>query len=126
FRTIDGLGRFYLVSGFYGGFWGFAWPLFTITTVKIVRMDLFQYSLAQMIAVGSTIAFQPLVGRLVDNHRKGGVFWGRMGLVIYPLAYMLMSAPWHLYVLNVVSLLTNRILNNARIAYFVATTPSGD
>src|SRR2546426_1373556 len=126
FRTIDGLGRFYLVSGFYGVFWGFAWPLFTITTVKIVRMDLFQYSLAQMIAVGSTIAFQPLVGRLVDNHRKGGVFWGRMGLVIYPLAYMLMSAPWHLYVLNVVSGLTNSLLNIAFIAYLYDISPAGE
>src|SRR5438132_13179321 len=85
-----------------------------------------QSALAQMSAVRSTIAFQPLGGRLVDNHRKGGVFWGRMGLVIYPLAYMLMSAPWHLYVLNVISGLTNSLLNIASIAYLYDISPAGE
>src|SRR5438132_13511760 len=85
-----------------------------------------QSALAQMSAVRSTIAFQPLGGRLVDNHRKGRVFWGRMGLVIYPLAYMLMSASLHLYVLNVVSGLTNSLLNIAFIAYLYDISPAGE
>jgi MFS family permease len=130
-RTLPDTGsghlkRYYAVSGFYGVFWGFAWPLFTITTVKIVKMDLFQYSLSQVIAVASTIAFQPLVGRLVDRHRKGGVFWGRMGLVVYPLAYMVLSAPWHLYALNAFSGITNALLNVAFVAYLYDISPVGE
>jgi len=119
------LRMYYAVSGVYGLFWGFAWPLFTITTVKIVKMDLFQYSLAQVIAVASTIAFQSLVGKIVDRNRRRGVFWGRMGLIVYPLAYMFMSAPWQLYALNVFSGFTNALLNVAFVAYLYDISPAG-
>ncbi len=117
---------YYLVSGVYGVFWGFGWPLFTITIVKIVRVSLFQYSLAQMIGVGATIAFQPFIGRLVDNNRRAGVFWGRMGLVIYPLAYMIMSAPWQYYLLSAFSGITNSLLNIAFVAYLYDISPAGE
>src|SRR6266700_980318 len=119
------LRKYYIVTGFYGVFWGFAWPLFTITTVKIAKMTLFEYSLAQVIAVASTIAFQPLVGRLVDKDRRRGVFWGRMGLVVYPLAYMFVSAAWHLYALNLFSGITNALLNVAFVAYLYDISPAG-
>ena len=120
-----GLRKYYLVSGFYGLFWGFAWPLFTITLVKIVKMDLFEYSLSQMILVGATAAFQPLMGRLVDRDRRKGVFWGRMGLVIYPIAYMFFSAAWQVYIVNVISGITSALLNVAFVAYLYDISPSG-
>jgi MFS family permease len=129
-NTISGVGnanlrKYYAVSGVYGLFWGFAWPLFTITLVKIVKMDLFQFSLSQVIGVGATIAFQPLVGRFVDRDRKRGVFWGRMGLVAYPLCYMLFSAPWQVYLVNVFSGITNALLNIAFVAYLYDISPAG-
>jgi MFS family permease len=119
------LRKYYVVTGFYGVFWGFAWPLFTITTVKIVKMSLFEYSFSQVIAVASTVAFQPLIGRLVDRDRRRGVFWGRMGLVAYPLAYMVVSAPWHLYLVNIFSGVTNALLNVAFVAYLYDISPAG-
>jgi MFS family permease len=119
------LRKYYAVSGFYGLFWGFAWPLFTITTVKIANIDLFEYSVAQVIAVASTIAFQPIVGRFVDRDRKKGVFWGRMGLVVYPFAYMFLSTAWQLYALNVFSGITNALLNVAFVAYLYDISPAG-
>ena len=120
-----GLRKYYVVSGFYGLFWGFAWPLFTITLVKIVKMDLFQYSLSQMIGVGATIAFQPVIGRLVDRDRKRGVFWGRMGLVAYPIIYTFFSAAWQVYIVNVFSGITNALLNVAFVAYLYDISPPG-
>ena len=120
-----GLRKYYLISGFYGLFWGFAWPLFTITLVKIVKMDLFEYSLSQMILIGATVAFQPLMGRLVDRNRRQGVFWGRMGLVIYPIAYTFFSAAWQVYIVNVISGLTSALLNVAFVAYLYDISPSG-
>jgi MFS family permease len=129
-KTISGAGnanlrKYYVVSGVYGLFWGFAWPLFTITLVKIVKMDLFQYSLSQVIGVGATIAFQPLVGQFVDRDRKRGVFWGRMGLVAYPLCYMFFSAPWQVYLVNAFSGITNALLNIAFVAYLYDISPAG-
>jgi len=119
------LRRYYVASGIYGLFWGFAWPLFTITTVKIVGMTLFEYSISQVIAVAATIAFQPLVGRLVDKDRRKWVFWGRMGLVAYPLGYMFFWAPWQIYAINVFSGLTNSLLNVAFVAYLYDLSPAG-
>jgi len=119
------LRKYYVATGVYGLFWGFAWPLFTITTVNIVHADLFQYSLAQVIAVASTIGFQPVIGRFVDKSRRRGVFWGRMGLVVYPVIYMFMSAPWQLYVLNIFSGVTNAFLNVAFVAYLYDIAPAG-
>jgi MFS family permease len=119
------LKRFYVVTGVYGLFWGFAWPLFTITVVKIVGMTLFEYSFSQVIAVGATIAFQPLVGRLVDRDRKAWVFWGRMALVVYPLAYMFFGAAWEVYVINIFSGFTTAIFNVAFLAYLYDISPAG-
>jgi MFS family permease len=119
------LRKYYVATGVYGLFWGFAWPLFTITTVNIVHASLFQYSVAQVIAVASTIGFQPVVGRFVDRSRRRGVFWGRMGLVFYPVVYMFMSAPWQLYVVNIFSGVTNALLNVAFVAYLYDISPVG-
>lgn len=119
------LRRYYLVTGVYGLFWGFAWPLFTITIVKVVKMSLFQYSVSQVIALAATVAFQPLVGRLVDKDRRRWVFWGRMGLVVYPLAYMFFGAAWEVYAINVFSGLTNALLNVAFAAYLYDLSPAG-
>jgi MFS family permease len=129
-RSLDGVGvsrirRYYAVTGVYGFFWGFAWPLFTITTVKIVNMSLFEYSVSQVIAVAATIGFQPLVGRLVDRDRRRWVFWGRMALVAYPIAYMVIGAPWEIYALNVFSGFTNALLNIAFAAYLFDISPVG-
>ena len=119
------LRKYYFVSGFYGLFWGFAWPLFTITLVKVVHLDLLQYAIAQVIALGGTVAFQPLVGRLVDVNRRRWVFWGRMALVIYPITFMFLSAAWQYYVMNVAMGFTNALLNVAFAAYLFDLAPAG-
>ena len=119
------LKKYYAVSGVYGLFWGFAWPLFTITLVRVVHMDLFQYSVSQVIALGATVALQPIIGRLVDRDRRRWVFWGRMALVIYPIAYMFFSSAWQVYAVNVVSGFTNSLLNIAFAAYLYDLAPAG-
>jgi MFS family permease len=119
------LRRYYLITGVYGLFWGFAWPLFTITSVRVIHMSLFEYGISQIIALGATVAFQPLVGRLVDRDRRKWVFWGRMGLVVYPAAYMFFSAAWEVYAINIFSGLTNSLLNIAFAAYLYDISPTG-
>lgn len=116
---------YYAITGLYGLFWGFAWPLFTITTVKIVKMSLVEYSFSQVIAIASTIAFQPLAGRLVDKDRRRGVFLGRIGLVIYPITYMFFTASWEIYAINIFSGFTNAMLNIAFSAYLYDLSPTG-
>ena len=88
-------------------------------------MSLFEYGISQIIALGATVAFQPLVGRLVDRDRRKWVFWGRMGLVVYPVAYMFFSAAWEVYAINIFSGLTNSLLNIAFAAYLYDISPTG-
>lgn len=119
------LRNYYAVTGLYGLFWGFAWPLFTITLVKVVRLDLFQYSVAQVIALALTVALQPVVGRLVDRDRKKWVFWGRMGLIVYPVVYIFLSSAWEVYAVNAFQGLTNALQNVAFAAYLYDLAPAG-
>jgi MFS family permease len=121
----DMMTRFYWVTAVYGLFWGFAWPLFTITTVKIVNMSLFEYAFSQFIAVAATIAFQALVGRMVDRNRMRSVFLGRLGLVAYPICYMFFTRAWEIYAINVFSGFTNSLLNVAYSAYLYDLAPVG-
>jgi len=117
--------RYYYVTAVYGFFWGFAWPLFTITTVKIVGMSLPEYALSQVIAVACTIGFQPVVGRMVDRDRKMSVFLGRFGLIAYPLGYMVFTQAWQIYAIKVYSGFTNALLNVAFSAYLFDLAPTG-
>jgi MFS family permease len=121
----DMMMRYYGVTAVYGLFWGFAWPLFTITTVKIVNMSLVEYAFSQFIAVGATIAFQALVGRMVDRNRMRSVFLGRLGLVVYPICYIFFTRAWEIYAINVFSGFTNSLLNVAYSAYLYDLAPVG-
>jgi len=117
--------RYYGVTAVYGLFWGFAWPLFTITTVKIVNMSLVEYAFSQFIAVAATIAFQALVGRMVDRNRMRSVFLGRLALVVYPICYIFFTQAWEIYAINVFSGFTNSLLNVAYSAYLYDLAPVG-
>lgn len=123
-RTAN-IRKYYAATAFYGLFWGFAWPLFSITTVRIVHMSLVEYSFSQVIAVASTIALQPFVGRLVDRNRVRSVFLGRLGLVAYPVTYMFFNAAWQIYAISIFSGLTNALLNVAFTAYLYDISPAG-
>ena len=117
--------KYYGVNAIYGLFWGFAWPLFTITTVKIVRMSLVEYAFAQFVAVASTIAFQALVGRMVDRNRRQSIFLGRLGLVAFTVCYIFFTQPWEIYAINVFSGFTTALFNVAFSAYLYDLAPVG-
>jgi MFS family permease len=117
--------RYFGVTAVYGFFWGFAWPLFTITTVRIVNMSLVEYSLANVISVGSTIAFQAAVGRMVDRNRKLSLFIGRLSLVVYPVGYIFFNQAWEIYAINLYSGFTNSMMNIAYSAYLYDLAPIG-
>jgi len=117
--------KYFGVTAVYGLFWGFAWPLFTVTTVKIVNMNLVEYAFSQFIAVGATIAFQAVVGRMVDRNRMRSVFLGRLGLVVYPIVYIFFTQAWEIYAINVFSGFTNSLLNIAYSAYLYDLAPVG-
>ncbi len=117
--------RYYGVTAVYGLFWGFGWPLFTITTVKIVNMSLVEFSFSNLVAIASTIAFQSVVGKMVDRNRRRSLFLGRLGLVVYPVAYMFITQVWEIYAINLYSGFTNALLNVAYSAYLYDLAPVG-
>jgi MFS family permease len=117
--------KYLAYTSVYGLFWGFAWPLFTITSVKVINMSLAEYSFANFIAVASTIAFQAIVGRMVDRNRRKSIFIGRLGLVAFPIGYMLFTQAWEVYAINIYSGFTNSLFNVAFSAYLYDLAPVG-
>ena len=67
-----------------------AWPLFSITQVKILHASLFHIALLSIVQSIITILFQGWAGRLADTAgRKPLVTFFRFALVTVPLAYAL-------------------------------------
>jgi len=125
FSSLKNIREFYIANFTYGIFWGFAWPLFTITQVKVLNMKPYEYATAQVIGTISTLAFQPLAGKMVDKDRRMSMFWGKFGLVIFPIGFSLASSPIHIYLLNAFTGLISALVNVAYTAYLYDLAPEG-
>lgn len=117
--------EYYIVTFVYGIFWGFAWPLFTITQVRILNMKPYEYAIANVIATVSTLLFQPLAGKLVDKDRRLSMFFGKFFLIVFPIGFYFASSPVHIYILNAFTGLIPAMVNIAYSAYLYDIVPAG-
>jgi hypothetical protein len=114
--------RFLEASAIFGFFWGFAWPLFTLTQARVIGMGYAEYSIAQLIALLSTMAFQPLAGIIVDRGVKKGLFLSRLGLAAFPLGFAFSTKAWHIYAINAATGLVSALVNISAGAYIYAAS----
>lgn len=112
--------KFLLASGVFGFFWGFAWPLFTLTQAKVIGMRYYEYSVAQLLALLSTLAFQPLAGVFVDKGPRKALFFSRLGLAAFPLGFALSTKAWQVYVINGATGLISALVNISSAGYIYA------
>jgi len=95
--------RFCIVSCIFGFFMAMSWPLFTITTVKVLNASMLEIALISVVQGAVTIALQPLGGRLVDRvGRRQLMIVYRLGLVLVPTFYALSTSIYHLYMSSVI------------------------
>jgi hypothetical protein len=107
--------KFYIDNFIFMITWSFAWPLFPIVQVKALNMDSFQVAITNVISVLSTLFFQRIIGNLVDKNIKLTMFLGRILLASFPLTYALAQNIYEIYLINIISGITNSISN---VAYF--------
>jgi len=102
-RSSPDFVRFCIVSCVFGFFMSMSWPLFTLTTVKVLNASMLEIALISVVQGVVTIALQPVGGRLIDRvGRKQLLVIYRLGLVLVPTFYALSTSIHHLYMSSVV------------------------
>ncbi|MEM1582755.1 MAG: MFS transporter [Candidatus Bathyarchaeia archaeon] len=116
--------RFCLLSIFQGFSMGLAWPLFTLTIVKVVKADMFQISLLSVVSASTAIIVRRFTGRLADRTgRKPLIVLGRMGLFLIPLIYALAKSIYELILVNFVVGILMAASDVALSAYLLDISP---
>lgn len=116
--------KFCLLSVFQGFTMGLAWPLFTLTVVKVIRADMFQISLLSVVSASTAIFVRRFTGRLTDRAgRKPLIVLGRMGLFLIPLIYALATSIYELVIVNFVVGILTAASDVALSAYLLDISP---
>ncbi|MDT7892531.1 MAG: MFS transporter [Thermoproteota archaeon] len=123
--NIKTIRDYYLVNFIYGIFWGFAWPLFTITQVRVLKMKPYEYAIAQALGAFSVLIFQPIAGRIVDKNRRLSMFAAKFSLIVFPIGFYFASSPIHIYLINAFTGLIPALINVAYTAYLYDLVPPG-
>ncbi|MEM2026877.1 MAG: MFS transporter [Candidatus Bathyarchaeia archaeon] len=113
-----------LLSVFQGFTMGLAWPLFTLTVVKVIRADMFQISLLSVVSASTAMFVRRFTGRLADRAgRKPLIVLGRMGLFLIPLIYALAKSVYELIAVNFVVGILTAASDVALSAYLLDISP---
>lgn len=99
--------KFTIISIIYSFFFSFAWPLFSIFQVIILKATALQIAILAIIFNISTLLIINVGAKLSDRiGRTKLVFSNRIFLALFPLTYIFATEVWHLYIIHfVVSLL---------------------
>lgn len=113
-----------LLSVFQGFTMGLAWPLFTLTIVKVIKADMFQISLLSVASASTAIFVRRFTGRLADRAgRKPLIILGRIGLFLIPLIYALATSIYELIVVNLIVGILTAASDVALSAYLLDISP---
>ena len=104
----------------YNFFMSFAWPVFFITMAYVLDASNIEIAASTLIGVVATIAFQPLVGKMIDRAGPTGcIILSRFLFVMVPFAYGFASSMNQIYVLNVLLGFGMASINVAFTAYIL-------
>jgi MFS family permease len=122
---LDGDFRYFLwAQGAYNFFMSMGWPLFYVTQAEILGASNIDIALIAFVGIGATIAFQPLVGKLID---KTGPVWfitaSRYLLIIVPFTYAFATSIYQIFILNIVIGLASAAINVAFSTYILDISP---
>lgn len=116
--------RLCFLSIFQGFTMGLAWPLFTLTIVKVVKADMFQIALLNIASTSTAIIVRRFTGRLADRAgRKPLIVLGRVGLFLIPLIYALATSIYELIIVNLIVGLLTAASDVAISAYLLDISP---
>lgn len=111
--------KFYVDSFFFMVTWSFAWPLFPLAQVYVLRMTGLQVAIVQIITVASNLAFQRFAGRLFERHRRLSLVLGRATFALWPFIYGVATNVYQIYAVYLFYGFGGSISNIAYFAYLV-------
>jgi len=118
--------RLCIVSSAQGFFMAMAWPMFTLTIVRVIEADMFQISLLSVVSGFTAIIVRRLTGRLADRAgRKPLLVIGRAGLFLIPLIYAFATSIDELILLELVIGIVSASSDVALSAYLLDISPKG-
>jgi MFS family permease len=105
-------------------FMSIAWPLFSITEIKVLNASMLQLALLSVGQLVVNIVFQGWAGRLADTvGRRPLLIFFRAGLVTVPLAYALVPDINTLIVVSLFWGVVNALGGASATAYLLDTAP---
>lgn len=116
--------RYCYVDGTYQFFMSFAWPLISITQVKVLHASPFDLAVLSIVQTTATIAFQGWAGRLADSFgRKPLLVYFRLAFVTVPLAYALVPNMTLLIVISTFWGFSQALGSAAQTTYLLDVSP---
>ncbi|MGC9175651.1 MAG: MFS transporter [Thermoplasmata archaeon] len=112
---------------FYNFFMSISWPLLFITTVDVLKASYFQVAMLNLLGLISTVPFITIFGKIIDRTgTKWPIIASRFMFVPVPLVYAFANSVIDLYILNIVTGISQAITNVAFIAYILDAAPKED
>jgi MFS family permease len=116
--------RYSLVSAVFNFFMAIAWPLFSITLIRVLEASLWQIALLSAVQLAVTIIFQTQMGKLADNWgRKPLLVAFRLSLVTVPLGYAFAPNVYFLIALEAFWGIATAVGQASMIAYMLDVIP---
>ena len=101
-----------------------AWPLFSITLIRVMEASLWEIALLSAVQLGATVVFQMHMGKLADNWgRKPLLVAFRFGLATVPLGYAFAPNVYFLIVLEAFWGIAMAIGQASMITYMLDVIP---
>ena len=86
------------VSSIHSFFMSLSWPLFSITTVRIVQANMMEIAYISIISSVASIFVRRLIGRITDKAgRRQLLVIGRVSIFVYPALYAVATNVSHLF-----------------------------
>jgi MFS family permease len=118
--------RYCYVEGVFQFFMSIAWPLFSITQIRVLNASLLQIALLSVVQSLITIVFQSWAGRLADTvGRKPLMVFFRFSLVTVPLAYAVFPSINTLIVVGIFWGFSQALGSASMTAYLIDVSPEG-
>ncbi len=93
--------NFVFFSMIYSFFWSFAWPLFPIKQVIILKASALEIAILNILFSVTTLLFINIGAKISDNvGRTKMIFFSRIIMATFPLLYIFASSVWQLYIIH--------------------------
>jgi MFS family permease len=97
FRTLC------MVSSVHSFFMSISWPLFAITTVRIVQADMLEIAFISVISSIVSLFVRRIIGRITDKAGRRFLLIGSRAIIfVYPALYALATNVYHLLLANLI------------------------